>query len=383
MIDIVVVLRAEDAVLDFLSVLTDPEAREVHVLCAGTAESVVLPAGSDRADRLAALARRERPVDEAAASPGSGPLAEAIGRAAAGPADRVWTHSPADNRGSRGLLGRDAATAAGDLSVLHAVGTSPYLQVVSDLDRPLDRDLVAAKLRFVNRHCGHLLRTDSAQHRIDTARVPATERFFAAGADERERLFALLAGLGDDAASVVDPWEFATSAYEQERLDATTSWIAGWCTLDDGPLIEVGACEGALTTRLTSKGFDVEATEPNALFRARLAERVAGEARVHPDDLETLAAERRLPGAAYLLIEMLYYGQDLGLLDTLPADLVFVALEPAALATRLRPWLAASTGWEQVDETQLVFPAVESVCGGRAYLRKRGSVGVLLRRTAS
>ncbi len=79
---------------------------------------------------------------------------------------------------------------------------------------------------------------------------------------------------------------------------------------------------------------------------------------------------------------MLYYGQDLGLLDTLPADLVFVALEPAALATRLRPWLAASTGWEQVDETQLVFPAVESVCGGRAYLSKRGSVGVLLRRTA-
>ncbi|MFE6132589.1 hypothetical protein ACFQ6Q_30680, partial [Streptomyces sp. NPDC056437] len=79
MIDIVVVLRAEDAVLDFLSVLTDPEAREVHVLCARAAESVVLAAGSNQADRLAALARRERPVDEAAASPGPGPLAEAIG----------------------------------------------------------------------------------------------------------------------------------------------------------------------------------------------------------------------------------------------------------------------------------------------------------------
>ncbi|MFI1398282.1 SAM-dependent methyltransferase [Streptomyces sp. NPDC020681] len=384
MIDIVVVLRAEDAVLDFLSVLDAAQGQEVHVLCGDAVKQIALPAESDLTERLALLAGYVRPVDEAAASPGPKALAALIERSAAGRPARLWTHSPADNRRSRGQLGRDAAAAGHGLPVQHAVGYSPFLQFSSDLDRPLDRARIRAKLDFVNRHCGHLLRTESPQHRIETARVPATERFFTADADERERLFALLASLDDAAASVDDPWEFATSAYEQERLDATTAWISGMCAPDDGPLIEVGACEGALTDRLAGKGFTVDATEPNPLFHRRLAEHVGPGVRVHQNDLEALAAEPRLPGAAYLLIEMLYYGQDLDLLDGLPTDLVFIALEPEALAARLRPWLETSAVWDRTAETQLVFPALESVCGGRAFLSKRGSVGVLLRRrTAS
>ncbi|MFD8061667.1 hypothetical protein ACFXA0_30425 [Streptomyces cyaneofuscatus] len=77
MIDIVAVLRAEDAVLDFLSVLTAPEPRyrqdeahEVHVLLGDIAEHLVLPAGLPPAERLAAVARNIRPVDESVASPG-------------------------------------------------------------------------------------------------------------------------------------------------------------------------------------------------------------------------------------------------------------------------------------------------------------------------
>ena len=87
-----------------------------------------------------------------------------------------------------------------------------------------------------------------------------------------------------------------------------------------------------------------------------------------------------MPGEAYLLIEMLYYGQDLDLLTALPTGLLFVALEPEVLDASLRPWLTASPDWEQIDEVVLVRPALETVCGGRAYLRKRGSTGVLLRR---
>ncbi|WP_405506055.1 hypothetical protein OG323_04440 [Streptomyces cyaneofuscatus] len=396
MIDIVAVLRAEDAVLDFLSVLTAPESlhrqdevhevREVHVLLGDTGEHLVLPAGLPPAERLAAVARHIRPVDESAASPGPEALATLIEAAARGAEARLWTHSPADTRRGRGRLGRDAAAAVapGGPAVLHAVGHSPYLQFISDLDRPLDRAGVEAKLAFVNRHCGHLLRTDSAEYVIQTGRVHATERFFAAGsAEERERLFALLASLDEDAATVPDPWEFATSAYEAERLDRTVAWIAEHCPPGSGPLVEVGACEGALTTRLADKGFTVHATEPNPAFRRRLAERVADTARVRPDALEELAAGQELPGAAYLLIEMLYYGQDLTLLDRLPADLVFVALEPVTLATRLTPWLESAPHWEKAGETPLVAPALETVCGGRAYLSKRGSVGVLLRRTGA
>ncbi|MEU3204818.1 hypothetical protein ABZ702_13260 [Streptomyces cyaneofuscatus] len=393
MIDIVAVLRAEDAVLDFLSVLTAPESRhrqdgghEVHVLLGDTAEHLVLPPGLPPAERLAAVARHIRPVDESAASPGPEALATLIEAAARGAEARLWTHSPADTRRGRGRLGRDAAAAVapGGPPVLHAVGHSPYLQFISDLDRPLDRAGVEAKLAFVNRHCGHLLRTDSAEYVIQTGRVHATERFFAAGsAEERERLFALLASLDEDAATVPDPWEFATSAYEAERLDRTVAWIAEHCPPGSGPLIEVGACEGALTTRLAEKGFTVHATEPNPAFRRRLTDAVGDTARVHPASLEELAARPELPGAAYLLIEMLYYGQDLALLDRLPADLVFVALEPETLATRLTPWLENAPHWEKAGETPLVAPALEAVCGGRAYLSKRGSVGVLLRRTGA
>jgi len=389
-IDIVAVLRAEDAVLDFLSVLTAPEptgrqdeSHAVHVLIADTTEHLVLPAGASTAERLDAVARHVRPVDESAVSPGPAALAALIEAAAQGAPARLWTHSPADTRRSRGRLGRDAAAAVAPDGppVLHAVGHSPYLQFISDLDRPLDRAGAEAKLAFVNRHCGHLLRTDSAEYVVQTGRVHATERFFSAGLEERERLFALLASLDEDAASVPDPWEFATSAYEAERLDNTVAWIAAHCPPGSGPLIEVGACEGALTTRLAQKGFTVHATEPNPAFRRRLAEGVGGTAQVHSASLEELAARPELPGAAYLLIEMLYYGQDLALLDRLPAGLVFVALEPETLTTRLTPWLESAPHWELADETPLVAPALETVCGGRAYLSKRGSVGVLLRRT--
>lgn len=380
MIDIVAVLRAEDAALDFLSVIGGRQD-EIHVLLGDTGERLVLPADRPLAERLAALARHVRPVDGTASSPGPEALASLVDASAGGAPARLWTHSPADTRRSRGRLGRDAAVAARERPVLHAVGHSPYLQFISDLDRPLDRTGVAAKLGFVNRHCGHLLRTDSAEHVVQTGRVHATERFFAAEAAERDRLFALLASLDEDAASVPDPWEFASSAYEAERLDTTVAWIAGHCPPGDGPLVEVGACEGALTGRLADKGFTVHATEPNPAFRDRLTAHTADPARIHPASLEELAARPELPGAAYLLIEMLYYGQDLDLLDRLPTDQVFVALEPDTIAARLTPWLERAPHWHTAEERILVGPAMESVCGGRAYLSKRGSIGVLLRRT--
>ncbi|MFJ4876358.1 SAM-dependent methyltransferase [Streptomyces sp. NPDC088745] len=407
--DLVVVLRAEDAVLDFLSVTrgsasADQEAGEhsgraapdpvegsrggtVRVLCCDTRQWIDLAPGDSLADRLAALAPHVRAPDAPCDPPGPEALSRLLREAAEGRAARVWTHSPADNRRGRGRIGRDVAAGDHGLPVRHAVGYSPYLQFVSDEDRPLDRALVAAKLDFVNRHCAPLLSTDSPEFVVYTARVPAAERFFTTeGAREREGLFALLASLDDEAATVADPWEFETSAYERSRLEATTLWVAGHRAPAEGPLVEVGACEGALTARLAAKGYEIDATEPNALFRDRLAGRPETGydiVRVHGDALEALAATRRLPGTAYLLIEMLYYGQDLDLLDGLPTDLVLLALEPAALAERVRPWLAGSTRWTQVDETVLVAPALEPVCGGRAYLSKRGSTGIALRRNAT
>ncbi|MFI0976564.1 hypothetical protein ACH4SP_06000 [Streptomyces sp. NPDC021093] len=387
MLDLVVVLRAEDAALDFLSVLSDSTSPEVRVLCCDTAQWVDLPSEGSLSDRLTALAPHIRAPEDPATPLGAGKLSALLREAAGGRPARVWTHSPADNRRGRGRVGRDVAAGDHGLAVRHAVGYSPFLQFVSDEDRPLDRARVGVKLDFVNRYCGPLLSTESPESMIYTARVPAAERFFTTeGPREREGLYALLASLDEEAATVADPWEFETSAYERARLDATTTWVARHRAPEDGPLVEAGACEGALTVRLADKGYEVDATEPNTLFRDRLAGNVGTGfegVRVHADALETLARSRRLPGSAYLLVEMLYYGQDLDLLDDLPTDLVLLALEPAALAERVRPWLAGTDRWTQVDETVLVAPALESVCGGRAYLSKRGSTGIALRRSTA
>ncbi|NJQ15867.1 SAM-dependent methyltransferase [Streptomyces bohaiensis] len=380
MIDIVMVLRAEDAVLDFSTVLTAPDRPEVRVVVAGAGDVVVLSPDGDPLDALAALGQRVRPGGVVGASPGPDALTELIDRTAGGAPARVWTHSPGDNRRSRGRLGRDAAIAAAGRPVRHAVGYSPFLQYVSDEDRPLTAADTARKTAFVNRWCGGLLAEVDPEYLVDTSRIPAVERFFAGDAEERERLFALLASLGDEAAAVADPWEFATSPYEQERLDATTAWAARWVRPDDGPLVEVGACEGALTGRLEQKGFRVLPTEPNGTFRTRLDAARPGAAAAGTEDLAALAAGRHRPAAAYLLVEMLYYGQDLGLLDALPTDTLLVALEPGSLTARVDPWLAGNGGWREVERVDLVGPAVEAVCLGRAYLSKRGSTGLVLRR---
>ncbi|WP_461030727.1 hypothetical protein, partial [Streptomyces sparsus] len=315
------------------------------------------------------------------------PPGEALLRAAGGHRVRCWTHSPADQRRSRGRLGQAVARAAAErgIPVTHAVGHSPYLQVVSDRDVPLSAALTGTKIGFANRFCGALLHADSAEYTVDTARVPAAERFFRSSPGERDRLFALLGSLGEEAATVVDPWEFATSPYEGERLDATSAWIAGHLDPDDGALLELGACEGALTRRLAEKGFRVHAAEPNDRFHARLAGTVGGtgdRVTVHRLGLEEVAAGRGPRGsAAHLLVEMLYYGQRTELLDRLPGELLFVALAPESLDAVLRPWLERSPRWRAEEQVLLVAPRVESVCGGRAYLSKRGSTGLLLRRT--
>ena len=77
-------------------------------------------------------------------------------------------------RGVRGLIGHTQPRRIAARSVAERVAEE--LSV-----RTRDRGGAEAKLAFVNRHCGHLLRTESAEHVVATGRVHATERFFSAG----------------------------------------------------------------------------------------------------------------------------------------------------------------------------------------------------------
>ncbi|MEK8146019.1 hypothetical protein NKH18_47005 [Streptomyces sp. M10(2022)] len=110
MIDTVVVLRAEDAVLDFLSVLTPPSpesatapaaGHEVHVLLADSGDHLVLPPGAPWPNG-SACSQSGCGKRTSAASPGPDALGAALARITQGRPGHVWTHSPADNRRSRG-----------------------------------------------------------------------------------------------------------------------------------------------------------------------------------------------------------------------------------------------------------------------------------------
>ncbi|MEV4189666.1 hypothetical protein AB0J28_50360, partial [Streptosporangium canum] len=111
------------------------------------------------------------------------------------------------------------------------------------------------------------------------------------------------------------------------------------------------------------------------------AERSGPGVEVSPDSLEDLAAHRSRPAAAYLLIEMLYYDQDLALLDALPTDRILIALETGQLNDRIWPWLRQQSTWRVAERLELAPPTLESICDGLAYLRKRGSRGLVLTRS--
>ncbi|MER5321173.1 hypothetical protein [Streptosporangium roseum] len=440
---VIAVLHAEDVALEFVSVLRRHADRDIRVVVGQSASWVTLPAGLPPRERLELLA----PLVEPGGNTAPLPVPEDVAGWLGGPPAEVWTHSPADHRIRRARFGWTVSRAVPGLTVTYSVGDNPFLQTVPAEAVALTGAEADIKIDFINRRAGELLRSRVADRLVTTDRVPVVERFFTADAAQANRLYALISSLGDDAALADDPWEFGRSAYEADRLDATAAWVARWCAPDDGPIVEVGACEGELTRRLAGKGYTLQATEPNAGFRARLAGRLGAgpgsgpgtagrtEARdgadpgtagwagardgadpgtagrtgawggadpgaagaagaggvtaersgpgveVSPDSLEDLAAHRSRPAAAYLLIEMLYYDQDLALLDALPTDRILIALETGQLNDRVWPWLRRQSTWRVAERLELAPPTLESVCDGLAYLRKRGSRGLVLTRS--
>ncbi|WP_049562356.1 hypothetical protein [Nonomuraea sp. SBT364] len=372
MTPVVAVLHAEDIALEFLSVLARHAGDDVHVLAGARAEPVVLPGGRPLAERLDLLAPHVDPGGNTAPLPATETLAARLRDV---PEPEVWTHSPADHRSRRARFGRSVVHAAGVAAC--AVGDNPHLQLIADLAVSLDGAQAAAKLGFAAIHAAPLLNSRVADRLVTTDRVPAVERFVRLEPGPADRLYALTASLTDDAAQVADPWEFESSAYEGARLDATAAWVARWWVPDDGPVVEVGACEGALARRLVDKGYTVYAAEPNPAFHARL--RTVPGVEATADGLEELAAGG--PAGAYLLSEMLYYGQDLDLLHRLPANLLLISLAAERLNDTVWPWVREQSAWTVAERCELAAPALEFVCDGRAYLRKRGSRGLALTRT--
>ncbi len=85
MIDVLVCVRVEDAVLEFLTVLSREARDEAVVVLADPEVTVSLPPGTGLAERLALLAPHLRPPEEPRTPwPTTEELAARIGAAAAG-----------------------------------------------------------------------------------------------------------------------------------------------------------------------------------------------------------------------------------------------------------------------------------------------------------
>jgi hypothetical protein len=374
---IVVVQHAEDAVLEMFSVIE--RAVDVEVVVVSRRESISLPAHLPPAARLDVLA--PQPADT---SLGERERREWLSEVCARTGEtEVWTHWPADSRPAHADIGWLLARMCRQ-RVWHSAGQNRYLEVVPDLVVPMNRRAVTAKIDYLNRHAAVLLPESAGKRQVRTHAVAVVERFLRVDPAAADRLFGLASSAEDRAAVATDPWDFETSVYEAERLSATASWIGDWCPPGERTLVEIGSCEGALTVRLADRGHRIEAAEPNPVFRSRLTAAVADrDIVVRPDSLADLTRSTLPSSSAALLIEMLYYGQDLDLLDALPVDMLFLATDPDQMSGQVKPWLAANPKWRILEERTLGRSRMEFVGTGQAFIRKRGSTGVVCRRSST
>lgn len=376
--NVVVVCRPEDLATEFLAVLDSDRERPLRTVLAADGTVASLPPG-DAAARLARvgpLVADTAPTIESIEHSRLTRLLEALPGAGA----TVWTHCPADERRDRAEVAWTTAHACAEVTVLHAVGVSSHYQFLSDVTVPLSVEQARLKLGFLHQYADRLAKDQHSTRHIPTEAVTACERFTRLTVYEADRLYALLHSMEYDSSLAEDPWDFRRSPYERERLGHTAAWVSRHLRPRTGVLIETGGCEGALTTRLLDAGHHVVACEPNDRFRTRLIDAVGGRARVTADSLEDLAHNDTLQAAAYLAIEVLYYVDDLSILDGLPSKLLFLAVNNEELDERVEPWLARSRTWEGAERVELVAPRVDFVCGERVYRRKQGSIGVLCRR---
>jgi hypothetical protein len=107
---------------------------------------------------------------------------------------------------------------------------------------------------------------------------------------------------------VPDVWAFETSPYERERYDQTCALLAH-LSQDVPPtsILEIGACEGAMTRRLRAlfPGAKILAVEANPIFARRLREAVGNDP--DTDIVEASLLDVPLSAELVLLAEVLYF----------------------------------------------------------------------------
>ncbi|WP_081982353.1 SAM-dependent methyltransferase [Streptacidiphilus albus] len=370
MAHIVFAHQVPDAAAEFISVL-DLADEDVSVVLTGHEwRSIALPHAGAK-ERLHFLA-------DAAARPATGTWQPDR----SGPDDSHWAHSPADWRQEQARSGLAAAAAVGAGRIRYSLGHAGHSQFLVSEARPLSVEQLRTKIDVLAGFASGALPGADAKRQFLSQAAPSCESFLALTRQQAEHLYYLMYSPDPLVKVPRDPWDFDRSAYEQERLSATRDWVRAAVPGPAATLVEAGACEGSLTELLCDAGFRVTATEPAQDFRERLGSRVAGRAEVTAATVEDLAGPAPVPADAYLLAEVMYYLDDLAVVESLPTDLLLVTAPRELLESVLRPYFegAGAACWRVESEQELLGARLDFLVDGLMYQRKRGSVGLTCRR---
>jgi hypothetical protein len=218
---------------------------------------------------------------------------------ALGPYNRIYTHSPLERHSHHREVALAASQCFEEIWVRGCGGYAAEACV-------LTRSAFARKLEILNQMYAQQLAAAAGDGHFCSTEVTGVEAFVPTRFSEVSR--ALAHTSPETHPEVPDPWAFETSPYEQERYDRTCtvlSYIVKETALRS--ILEIGACEGAMTQRLRAlfPGAKIRAVEVDAAFARRLRARLGHD----PDTDVVEASAHEIPLSADLvcLAEVLYF----------------------------------------------------------------------------
>jgi hypothetical protein len=211
---------------------------------------------------------------------------------------RVYTHSPLEAHAHH----RDVALAASrcfrEIWVRSCGGYAAEAHVLS-------RSAFGQKLEIINSSYAQEMMLAADDEHFSSAAVAGVEAFVPTHFPEV--IQALVHTTPGIRTEISDVWAFLTSPYEQERFDRTCAvlaHVAGACAPTS--ILEIGACEGAMTRRLRMlfPSARIRAVEANPVFLSRLRQSLGDDP--NTDIVEASVLEMPLSADLVLFTEVLY-----------------------------------------------------------------------------
>jgi len=232
--------------------------------------------------------------------PGRLPIAILASRLTAlGPYSRVYTHSPLEKYAQHRDVALAASQAFDEIWVRSEAGFAAEAHVLS-------RIAFKQKLDMVNSIYPQQITDSVDDDQRCRAEVIGVEAFAPARFADVVRAFTYASQ--EICPDVPDVWAFETSPYERERYNQTCALLAHLSRgVSPASILEIGACEGAMTRRLRAlfPSAKIRAVEANPIFARRLREAVGND----PDTeiIEASLLDVPLSADLVLLAEVLYF----------------------------------------------------------------------------